>query len=68
MTRARCAFPVTLPSKPRPAEAADKAQALARKLGEAATGGDLDAARAAFAALGKEGCGGCHETFRRKQN
>jgi cytochrome c556 len=30
--------------------------------------GDVKATLAAFAALGKEGCGGCHETFRKKQD
>ena len=36
------------------------------KLAEAAKGGDAQATLAAFAALGKDGCGGCHETFRKK--
>ena len=48
--------------------AAEKAEGLAEKLGETAKGGDVKATLAAFAALGKEGCGGCHETFRKKQN
>ena len=43
-------------------------RAWPEKLGETAKGGDLKATLAAFAALGKEGCGGCHETFRKKQN
>ena len=46
--------------------AAEKAEGLAEKLTEAAKGGDAQATLAAFAALGKEGCGGCHETFRKK--
>ena len=46
--------------------AAEKAEGLAEKLAEAAKGGDPQATLAAFAALGKEGCGGCHETFRKK--
>jgi cytochrome c556 len=29
---------------------------------------NVQATLAAFAALGKEGCGGCHETFRKKQD
>ena len=41
---------------------------LGREAGETAKGGDVKATLAAFAALGKEGCGGCHETFRKKQN
>ena len=48
--------------------AARKAQDLARKLAETARGGDAKATLAAFGALGKEGCGGCHETFRKKQD
>jgi cytochrome c556 len=31
-------------------------------------GGDVPATLATFAALGKEGCGGCHETFRKKED
>jgi cytochrome c556 len=48
------------------AAAAKKAEGLARKLAETAAGGDVQATLAAFGALGKEGCGGCHETFRKK--
>jgi cytochrome c556 len=48
--------------------AAEKAEGLAEKLAEAAQGGDAQATLAAFAALGKEGCGGCHETFRKKDS
>src|SRR4051795_10730206 len=46
--------------------AAQKAQELAQKLAETARGGDVKATLAAFGALGKDGCGGCHETFRKK--
>lgn len=46
--------------------AAQKAHELAQKLAETAKGGDTKATLAAFGALGKEGCGGCHETFRKK--
>ena len=46
--------------------AAQKAHELAQKLAETAKGGDAKATLAAFGALGKEGCGGCHETFRKK--
>jgi cytochrome c556 len=48
--------------------AADKALQLAGRLSETAKGGDQRATLAAFAQLGKEGCGGCHETYRKKQN
>jgi cytochrome c556 len=44
-----------------------KGEELAGKLAEAIEAGDEQAALAAFAALGKEGCGGCHEDFRKKQ-
>lgn len=48
--------------------AADKSEVLAQKLVDAANGGDAQATMAAFATLGKEGCGGCHTTFRKKQS
>ncbi len=48
--------------------AADKAEDLAENLAEAAKGGDPKATLAAFAMLGKDGCGGCHGTFRRKDS
>ncbi len=38
----------------------------AAKLSEAAAGGDSAAIGTQFAALGKNGCGGCHQTFRQK--
>ena len=49
-------------------QAAERAHGLAEKLAETSQGGDVKATLAAFAALGKEGCGGCHETFRKKQD
>jgi cytochrome c556 len=44
-----------------------RAADLATKVAEAAKGGDAQATLAAFGALGKNGCGGCHETYRQKQ-
>jgi cytochrome c556 len=49
-------------------QAAERAHGLAEKLAETSRGGDVPATLAAFAALGKEGCGGCHETFRKKED
>jgi cytochrome c556 len=49
-------------------QAAERAHGLAEKLAETAEGGDVQATQAAFGVLGKEGCGGCHETFRKKEN
>ena len=49
-------------------QAAERAHGLAEKLAETAEGGDVQATQAAFGALGKEGCGGCHETFRKKED
>ena len=40
----------------------------AEELAETAKGGDKQAIAAAFAELGKEGCGGCHSKFRQKQD
>jgi cytochrome c556 len=40
----------------------------ATHLAEAAKGGDKQAIAAAFAELGKDGCGGCHSKFRQKQD
>lgn len=48
--------------------AAEKTEGLAEKLAEAAESGDAKATLAAFATLGKEGCGGCHGTFRKKDS
>lgn len=52
----------------------DEFEAAARKLTElsaafveTAKAGDAQATLAAFVEMGKKGCGGCHETFRRKQ-
>lgn len=50
------------------AASAEKTEGLAEKLVEAANGGDVQATLAAFAALGKDGCGGCHQTFRKKDS
>ena len=50
------------------AAAAEKAEGLAGKLAEGAKGGDVQATLAAFAALGKDGCGGCHQNFRKKDS
>ena len=49
-------------------EAAMKASGLADKLAETARGGDRKATLAAFATLGKQGCGGCHSTYRKKES
>ncbi|MFO1074831.1 MAG: cytochrome c [Geminicoccaceae bacterium] len=48
--------------------AAAKNQELAGKLVEVSKGGDAKAILAAFGTLGKEGCGGCHQTFRKKDS
>jgi cytochrome c556 len=49
-------------------EAAEHMGEEAEELAETAEGGDKQAIAAAFAELGKEGCGGCHTKFRQKQN
>jgi cytochrome c556 len=46
--------------------AAKKMGGEAGKLAEIAAGGDRAAIGTQFAALGKSGCGGCHQTFRQK--
>jgi len=46
--------------------AADNMGVLAGKLKEAAATGDKQQIADAFGALGKNGCGGCHQTFRAK--
>jgi cytochrome c556 len=46
--------------------AAEKLGVLAEDLEEAAESGDKQSIADAFAALGKDGCGGCHKTFRAK--
>lgn len=48
------------------AAAATKSGELAAALVKAAESGDNAAALAAFGALGKDGCGGCHGVFRKK--
>jgi len=48
------------------AAAATKNAELAAALVKAAESGDQAAALAAFGALGKDGCGGCHGVFRKK--
>jgi cytochrome c556 len=45
---------------------AKKLEELATKLTETARGGDAKTTLAAFATMGKEGCGGCHTTYRKK--
>ena len=47
------------------AAAAKNMGELAAKLAAAADSGDAAAATAAFGTLGKDGCGGCHQTFRK---
>lgn len=46
--------------------AAENVGVLAGKLEEAAASGDKQQIADAFGALGKNGCGGCHQTFRAK--
>lgn len=46
--------------------AAKKMGAEAGELSTTAGSGDKTAIAAQFAALGKDGCGGCHQTFRQK--
>lgn len=46
--------------------AADTLKMLAAEAEKAAGSGDRKAFAAAFARLGKEGCGGCHKKFRQK--
>jgi len=62
------ALPVIWEKQDQFKQAAERAHGLAGKLAETSQGGDVQATLAAFAALGKEGCGGCHETFRKKQD
>jgi cytochrome c556 len=49
-------------------ESANAFGAESGKLVEAVESGDQAAIAQQVAALGKNGCGGCHETFREKQN
>jgi cytochrome c556 len=48
-------------------QAAQKFQEESAKFAEVAQGGDMAAIGPALGALGKQGCGACHETFREKQ-
>ena len=48
-------------------KAADTMGALATKLADALKSGDAAASLAAFGAVGKDGCGGCHGAYRVKQ-
>jgi cytochrome c556 len=48
--------------------AADKLMTLAAAAEKAAASGDEKAFAAAFGKVGKDGCGGCHKTFRQKLN
>jgi cytochrome c556 len=48
-------------------QAAQNFEAESAKLAEAAEGGDQTAIAQQLAALGKNGCGNCHETFREEQ-
>ncbi len=47
--------------------AAEKMTELTAAFLETARGGDPAATMAAFARMGKQGCGGCHESFRKKR-
>ena len=49
-------------------QAAQKFEEESAKFAEVAQGGDMAAIGPALGALGKNGCGGCHETFREKQD
>jgi cytochrome c556 len=48
--------------------ASDRFAELATALAAAATSGNTQAATAAFAQLGQQGCGGCHQPFRKPQS
>jgi cytochrome c556 len=60
------ALPVIWERKDEFDQHAKELQTLAGKLAETAKGGDVQATLAAFATMGKQGCGGCHDTFRKK--
>lgn len=49
-------------------KASDAMGPLAAALGDALKAGDAAAAMTAFAALGKDGCGGCHGPYRARAN
>ena len=44
--------------------AAGRLEELAGQVVETSRGGDVQATLAAFGAMGRDGCGGCHNTFR----
>lgn len=48
--------------------ASQRTEELAKKLRDAAAGGDAQASLMAFAELGKNGCSACHEKFRKKED
>jgi cytochrome c556 len=48
-------------------QAAQKFQEESAKFAEVAEGGDMAAIAQQLGALGKQGCGGCHQDFREKQ-
>jgi cytochrome c556 len=48
-------------------QAAQTFEQESAKLAEVASGGDMAALGQQLGTLGKEGCGGCHETFREKK-
>jgi cytochrome c556 len=62
------ALPVIWEKQDEFAAAAKKVQELAMKVAETARGGDVQATLAAFSTMGKDGCGGCHNTFREKKS
>jgi cytochrome c556 len=65
-TQASNALPAVWENSAGFAAAAKKAEELAEALAQALESGDAAASLAAFQALGKDGCGGCHTTFRKK--
>jgi cytochrome c556 len=48
-------------------QAAQRFQEESAKFAEVAQGGEMAAIAQQLGALGKQGCGGCHQTFREKQ-
>ena len=48
-------------------QAAQKFEQESAKFAEVAQGGDMAAIAQQLGVLGKQGCGGCHQTFREKQ-
>ena len=49
-------------------QSTDRTEQLALQLAEVSKGGDVRATLAAFTAMGRQGCGGCHQDFRVRQN